>query len=92
MDFEGPRPREIKIMLGTMVSTALIFAAWAGMSLQASRRPVEARGPAGNRSIADPSNPSAFHGRSPTGAPISPRLQSIADMADYLERAETPRD
>jgi hypothetical protein len=88
MDRPSPSPRELKVLFGSLVTLALAFSTWAGLQLRTSREPAKTRLPAGHASVSDPAGDSAFQGRSPTGAPISPRLQAIADMADYLEQAE----
>ena len=89
MDRHSPSPKELKVLFGTLVTLALVFSTWAGLQLRGAREPAKTRLPAGNASVSDPSKDSAFQGRSPTGAPISPRLQAIADMAEFLEQAES---
>ena len=84
---ERARRKKLKLSLATLLVTAVGFSTWAGYQLRSSLGPAQARGP-GHSSVTDPSHPSFLKGRSPTGKPISPRLQSIADMAEFLEQQE----
>jgi hypothetical protein len=84
---EKARRRKLKLSLSALLLTATAFSTWAGYQLRSSLAPVQARGP-GQSSVTDPAASSLLQGRSPTGKPISPRLQSIADMAEFLEQQE----
>jgi hypothetical protein len=84
---EQARRVKLKAALGGLLTLALGFSFWAGVRLRSSLAPAQGRGVA-QSSIADPNTDSLLRGRSPTGKPISPKLQSIADMAEFLEEQE----